>query len=688
MAIPKRKMGRLLKIGVVVVILALVLLICRSLIRKKPVLDIDLNLFDFRHKLGHVYFDYSQRSITFSADNNDDSYLTVTFPQQLQSAPDLTCESKDSNSLCLKWMHRGKLEIKESLSQNARCYNIVWTPKNNGFVPLDCFPLTDAHWYGGSAHYTHDWPVEQLNVPLQPYISSPLLVAKETGKEVFGPVLERYWFSSKGVGIYVDNSVPLHVSINENNDNKMCFKASYISNHYQNPENLPPVLRYFVCKADNAKEIHEHMYKKCFKVPTRIPDEKRMQNPTWTSAKFRDQNKQLTVLTYTNEININKFPKGFFEVYGKYFRAYGDYNFDDKKFPNAHQMIGELKSSGFDVGTWVTPYMDLKSLHAETGKKNGYFVHDADSDVLPASISWNGNISLFVDFTNQQAFKWFHDILENIQKDYRNTAFTFDGGESSFFDQSQSMKNFIHNPCEYSTKYVELAASLGDKGTVKVGYQSQQYAMFVEIPDRRSSWDYKGGLKSIIPTVLTYGLLGYPFINPGPIGGRGSFSQKSFKNETFESKILPESELYVRWMLLSTYLPIMQFSYAPWEYNNETTLLALQLVQYHRDRVFPLLKAAAKEAEVTGMPIIRPVWWVAPEDIVAQRVDCEFLVGDSLLVAPVLEKGDRERQVYLPSGSRWKDNLRQKHYDGGQWLENYRVELTEIATFEREKTPV
>ena len=78
------------------------------------------------------------------------------------------------------------------------------------------------------------------------------------------------------------------------------------------------------------------------------------------------------------------------------------------------------------------------------------------------------------------------------------------------------------------------------------------------------------------------------------------------------------------------------------------------------------------------------MWWIAPHDPVAQTTDDEFLVGDHLLVAPILEKNARKRDVYLPAG-RWRDNINVKNVwtvvKKGTWIKNHPVKLHEIATF-------
>jgi len=69
------------------------------------------------------------------------------------------------------------------------------------------------------------------------------------------------------------------------------------------------------------------------------------------------------------------------------------------------------------------------------------------------------------------------------------------------------------------------------------------------------------------------------------------------------------------------------------------------------------LVALAREATLTGAPIIRPLWWVAPTDPEALSIGDEFLVGDDLLVAPVIVQSARSRDIYLPAGL-WRDELR------------------------------
>ena len=86
-----------------------------------------------------------------------------------------------------------------------------------------------------------------------------------------------------------------------------------------------------------------------------------------------------------------------------------------------------------------------------------------------------------------------------------------------------------------------------------------------------------------------------------------------------------------------------------------------------------------------GAPVIRPLWWSSPTDVDALSIGNQFLVGDTLMVAPVLSHGTRNIDIYLPEGE-WRDEINNNVWHGKQWLKSYSVELNQIPTFSRPKT--
>ena len=193
--------------------------------------------------------------------------------------------------------------------------------------------------------------------------------------------------------------------------------------------------------------------------------------------------------------------------------------------------------------------------------------------------------------------------------------------------------------------------------------------------DRWSAWEAEaGGLETLIPSTLTFGLLGYPFVLPDMIGGNAY-------GEDFSGGVYPDRELFIRWLEASALLPSMQFSIPPWLYDKEVISITQRYVQLH-EKYAPTIIALAKDAVATGNPIIRPLWWISPQDEVALTIGSQFLLGDDLIVAPVLVHGARRRDVYIPAGE-WRDLLRDQPVTGPAWLREYEVALDELPLFER-----
>ena len=78
----------------------------------------------------------------------------------------------------------------------------------------------------------------------------------------------------------------------------------------------------------------------------------------------------------------------------------------------------------------------------------------------------------------------------------------------------------------------------------------------------------------------------------------------------------------------------------------------------------------------------RPIWWLDPHDEVALGVDDEFLLGDQVLAAPVMEEGAVTRDVYLPSGT-WRDgnNMEAESVTGPTWIRDYEAPLFVLPYF-------
>ena len=125
---------------------------------------------------------------------------------------------------------------------------------------------------------------------------------------------------------------------------------------------------------------------------------------------------------------------------------------------------------------------------------------------------------------------------------------------------------------------------------MRAGYRSQRLPIFVRMLDKDTAWGHDNGLRSIIPTALVSGLLGYPFVLPDMIGGNG-----------YGGRYKPDGELFVRWAELAAFMPAMQFSFHPWNYDEETVSIVRKFALLHQSIIGNEIEAAAKDAVLHGI---------------------------------------------------------------------------------------
>ncbi|XP_069122096.1 myogenesis-regulating glycosidase-like [Argopecten irradians] len=630
-------------------------------------------------RVGDLQYDFSTGIFVYNSGRS--TYLQGIVSETLRSTFTVACKSDQNKatSMCLNWVRYAKLEI----SKTDNCHHVKWTPTSRDFIPHDCFSLRSAHWYGGAELYDQTWPLETADVPKQPYLSNDILFRSNTEKNadrnMFGNVVDRFWINSIGVGIVVNSEVPLFVSINESKSNLLCLSADYTNSPYPNPDGKTPVLEYSVCKEDSISKIHKLLQKKYFHVPLGLPDKSLMEGIVWSTwGRFKPNLTQALLLAHAKNVSDKVAPlqlqSNFIEIDDKYSTRFGDFNFDESAFRNSHQMISYLKEYKFDVIVSMTPFVSVESKSFKS--KADLLICDVE-ERSPSLLRWYSGLMSMVDITKEAASTWYTTQLANMVKDFGIKSFNFHGCESNFLPKIHKTHRLLANPGTFTTEFVsQVSPTAGGLVQVSCGYRSQQFPVYTKSSRKESHWSHKNGLRSVIPSILTLGILGYQFVVPDIIGG----TTYSVNRTLTMSK--PEPELYIRWMQLTAFMPVMKFAFTPWDYDKDVVEIFNNMMKIRKEKVIPLLLKAMREAEMTGAPIIRPIWWGSPRDENALLVDSEFMVGDSLLVAPILEKGAKERDIYLPEGD-WHDQIHDQHEQGKQWLKAHKVKLTEVAYFTR-----
>jgi alpha-D-xyloside xylohydrolase len=104
-----------------------------------------------------------------------------------------------------------------------------------------------------------------------------------------------------------------------------------------------------------------------------------------------------------------------------------------------------------------------------------------------------------------------------------------------------------------------------------------------------------------------------------------------------------------------------------WSYGEEAYGIFKDLLHL-RERLRPYLTGLMKEAHEKGTPPMRPLFYDFSKDENAWDVDDQYMFGPDILVAPVLNEGERSRRVYLPKGAVWTNPYSGQIYEGGQQL--------------------
>lgn len=268
-------------------------------------------------------------------------------------------------------------------------------------------------------------------------------------------------------------------------------------------------------------------------------------------------------------------------------------------------------------------------------------------------------------------------------------GFKTDGGECIYGSDLQfadgrdgaTMRN------EYSNAYVHAFHSFANQfvkgGAItfsRSGYAGAQLTPMQWAGDEKSTFQ---AFRSSLIAGLSSGLSGIPFWGRDFAGVSGE---------------IPTAELYIRSAQMAAFCPVMQYhaeskgqfnmDWTPWNIAERTqTFEVLTIYKKFADLRMNLLPYIYKQAQISsssGEPLMRALLLDYPEDAAASKIETQYLFGQALLVAPILEEGHRELEVYFPPGS-WVSffNEHEGPIDCGQSL-TIEAELAHIPVYIRE----
>lgn len=401
----------------------------------------------------------------------------------------------------------------------------------------------------------------------------------------------------------------------------------------------------------NLRDAYQYAVKHFFPPNGEIPEEKLFTHPqynTWIELIY-NQNEE-DILKYAQGIIDNGYPPGVLMIDDNWQENYGVWEFSPRRFKDPKAMIKKLHDMGFQVMLWVCPFISPDSEVFRYLAKEGMLLLDPQKtqDVLWANTQekaaivrwWNG-ASACLDLSNPKAKKWFKEQLDHLVDEYGVDGFKFDAGDAHFYDNGViSYEEVLPN--EHTALFAEIGLDY-PLNEYRASWKMAGLPLAQRLRDKGHNWT---DLQKLIPDQMGQSLMGYAYTCPDMIGG-GEYG-------TFINLTSIDEELVVRSAQVHALMPMMQFSVAPWRVlSKENATYCLEAAKLHAEKG-PYFIELAKQASKTGEPIVKPMALAYP-DHGYEMIKDQFVLGDDIIVAPVVTKGAYKRKVVLPKG-KWKDD--------------------------------
>ncbi len=383
----------------------------------------------------------------------------------------------------------------------------------------------------------------------------------------------------------------------------------------------------------------------------------------WLSTSFTTDYDEATTSSFIKGMADRDIPLHVFHFDCFWMEAYEWCNFtwDQKTFPDPKEMLKRYHDRGLKICVWINPYIAQKSPLFAEGMKQGYLLKKNNGDVWQTDL-WQAGMGL-VDFTNRDAVSWYQGKLKTLLN-MGVDCFKTDFGERipvkdiAYFDGSDPVK--MHN--YYTYLYNQAAFELLEKER-GVG-EAILFARSATVGSQKFPVHWGGDCSANYPSMAETLRSGLSLACAG-------FGFWSHDISGFESTA--SADVYKRWCqfgLMSSHSRLHgSSSYrVPWMFDDEACEVLRKFVKL-KCRLMPYLYRQAVLSHEEGIPMMRPMFVEFPEDRGCDTLDKQYMMGDSLLIAPVFKESG-EVDYYLPAG-KWYNLLTGQFIEGGGWQKEH-----------------
>lgn len=379
----------------------------------------------------------------------------------------------------------------------------------------------------------------------------------------------------------------------------------------------------------------------------------------WLTTSFTTNYDEETTSGFIQGMADRDIPLHVFHFDCYWMEAYEWCNFtwDPKTFPDPAGMLKRYHEKGLKLCVWINPYIGQKSPLFREGMDRGYLLKKTNGDVWQTDM-WQAGMGL-VDFTNPDAADWYKSKLKALL-DMGVDCFKTDFGERipvkdiAYYDGSDPVK--MHNYYTYLYNQAVFELLEQERGTG----EAVLFARSAAVGSQKFPAHWGGDCSASYPSMAETLRSGLSLACAG--FGFWSHDISGFENTA-------PADIYKRWCqfgLLSSHSRLHgSSSYrVPWLFDEEACDVLRKFVKL-KCSLMPYLYRQAVRSHEEGIPMMRPMFVEFPGDRACESLDRQYMLGDSLLAAPVF-KASSEVEYYLPEGT-WVNILNGQTVSGGKW---------------------
>ena len=364
--------------------------------------------------------------------------------------------------------------------------------------------------------------------------------------------------------------------------------------------------------------------------------------------------------------------------------------FKTPNFDDAAGLISDLKEKGIRTITIIDPGVKVDEEYDvfKRGKEGNHFTKKLDGEIFIGAV-WPGD-SAFPDFSNKDCREWWKSELKKFISEHGMDGIWNDMNEPCVFnnDHKTMLETCLHNSDngviehkEFHNRYgfemsrcskeaqEELHPNERGFSMTRATYAGGQRYSSVWTGDNMSLWSQ---MRMSISMNANLGISGFSFVG-NDVSGFGLDSSE---------------ELFIRWMEMGPFIPILRNHsnmytrrQEPWAFGPRAEKIAKKSIEL-RYELLPYIYDLYYISHKEGLPIFRPMIMEYEKDMNLLNMREQFMLGENMIVAPVLYEGERSKTVYLPKGS-WFNYFTREKLQGGKWYK-LPCELDEILVFVKE----